>query len=108
MNEEIAKAMLELSKNPVDPKTFLEPDLNELKEEVLEDIGNGKLQVKFFRAYARMSSPLSELQKEINDFLNTNDYYIRDIKFNVQKNFLLGSTSGEYEEDAYAMVIYEE
>lgn len=83
-----------------------EVDLEALKNEVLEDVGNETKQVKFFRTYKRNGNALDELQKQINEFLAVTSY-VEDIKFNVQKNFLLGSTSGEYEEDAYAMVIYE-
>ena len=97
MDIETVEEMKNLAQNKV--------DLNMLKNNITRDELN-KTRVKFFRSYARNSDALISLQEQINDFLNQG-YFIKDVKFNVQKNFLLASIAGEYEEDAYAMVIYE-
>lgn len=86
----------------------MEPDLKDLADKALKSLENEKYKVKFFRTYARMGDALVELQELVNDYLSKTNNNIIDIKFQVQKNFLLGSTMGEFEEDAYAMVIYEE
>ena len=99
MNKQTAQDILSLNK---------EVDLEALKAEALGHTilkqKNEKENVKFFRSYSRNGDCLPELQKQINDFMNENE--IKDIQFQVQKTFLLGSTIGEYEENGYAMVIY--
>lgn len=86
-----------------------EVNLEELKNQVLKEVepAGSQMKVEFFRSYGRGQDCLAELKKQINDFLEKHDSYsIVDIKFQVVKNFLLGSTLGEYEENGYGMVSY--
>lgn len=110
MNEEMVNDMLSLNK---------EVDLEELKrkaieratedamEEIEEDKNKEPVKVKFFRSYARSGDALPELEKQVNAFLRTKDsWYVEDVKFQVARNFLVGTTLGEFEEVGYAMVAY--
>ena len=51
----------------------------------------------------------SVLEQQINDFLATKDsFYINNVQFNAQRNFLPGTVLGEYQELWTALVEYEE
>ena len=51
----------------------------------------------------------SVLEQQINDFLSTKDsFYVSNVQFNAQRNFLPGTVLGEYQELWTALVQYEE
>lgn len=106
MNEEMAQDILSLNKE-VDLEELKQRAIKEAQEHIEIDCNKEPAKVVFFRSYARSGDALPELQKQINNFLRTRDsWYIEDVKFQVVRNFLVGTTLGEYEEIGYAMVMY--
>lgn len=102
-----------------------EPDLKELKEQILEDNFevNEKIdpaKVKLFKVvgyktYDAMKDSFKEfdgqkeIEKQINDFLSTFDsWYLESVNVQVVKNFYPHTVNGEYEEIWYGTVVYHE
>ena len=77
--------------------------------EQLKDMSKPK-RIKLFSECSRCGETSRELlQQTLNNFLSTrNPDNILDIQTGSYKNFLLGSTMGEYEECWYAHVVYYE
>lgn len=99
-----------------------EPDLKELKEEVLNEVVYEKelepAKVKLFKVVGyktfdamknnyNVFDGQKEIEKQINDFLNTFDsWYLDSVNIQVVKNFYPHTQNGEYEEIWYGTVVY--
>lgn len=99
-----------------------EPDLKELKEEVLNEVVYEKelepAKVKLFKVVGyktfdamknnyNVFDGQKEIEKQINDFLSTIDAYDLDnVNVQVVKNFYPHTQNGEYEEIWYGTVVY--
>ena len=110
----------------------MEPNLEELKEKVLNDdyIGdefvkeeserdtNEPAKIKLFKVsgfktYDAMRNEYKqfdgqkEIEKQINEFLSTFDnWYLESVNIQVVKNFYPHTATGEYEEIWYGTVVY--
>lgn len=62
------------------------------------------MKIKVFGVKANGFCPKLQLEEQINKFITDKD--VVDIKFDVVKNYLPHTTSSEFEETLYAMVIY--
>lgn len=99
-----------------------EPDLKELKEEVLNEVVYEKklepAKVKLFKVVGyktfdamknnyNVFDGQKEIEKQINDFLDTFDsWYLDSVNIQVVKNFYPHTQNGEYEEIWYGTVVY--
>jgi hypothetical protein len=94
MNEDIAKDMLGLTK-PV--------DINELLKQTKPE----HVKVKIFTCNMQNDSGKDIIEQRVNEFLEGLEVdKVLDVKFNVNRQFLIGTMSGEYEEVWYAMIEY--
>lgn len=63
------------------------------------------MQVKIIGFRGDNVSCREQVEQQVNEFIK--DKKVMDIKFQVNRNFLPYTTSGEFQELMYAMVIYE-
>jgi hypothetical protein len=64
------------------------------------------MKVKIISIYKRQEEVHPYLENEINNFIANVDN-VKDVKFQITRNFLLGSNSGEFEEIGRALISYE-
>lgn len=105
----------------------MEPNLEELKDQAIADVPDckgeceycgcnetdeRKTKVKLFRRVGANTDTVDVktlLEQDINEFLATKEtFWIDNVSFSVQKNFLPMTDRGEYQEVWYAMVQYSE